>query len=375
MITRALEKHITGRLNQKKAILLMGARQTGKTTLLRSLFKNKDELLWLNGDEPDVQQLFASISSTRLKQLIGEKKILVIDEAQRIADIGLRLKLITDEIPDIQLIATGSSSFDLTNKVNEPLTGRKWEYTMFPLSFSELVGHHGLLEEKRLIPHRMVFGSYPDVVMNPGNEKEILKQLSDSYLYKDVLMWENIQKPDKLVTLLQALAYQVGNQSSNNELAQICGLDSKTIEKYLTLLEQAFVIFRLGSFRRNLREELKQSRKIYFYDNGIRNAIIADFKQVENRNDVGALWENYIVSERIKFLHNSRRWSNYWYWRTKTQKEIDFIEEADGQLSAYEFKWNEKAKTKYPKQFMEAYPQSTYKIIHPGCIEDFVLES
>ncbi|MHB1279183.1 MAG: ATP-binding protein [Bacteroidia bacterium] len=375
MITRALEKHITGRLNQKKTILLMGARQTGKTTLLRSLFKNKEELLWLNGDEPDVQQLFASISSARLRQLIGEKKILVIDEAQRITDIGLRLKLITDEIPDIQLIATGSFSFDLANKVNEPLTGRKWEYTLFPLSFSELVGHHGLLDEKRLIPHRMVYGSYPDVVMNPGNEKEILKQLSDSYLYKDVLMWEHIQKPDKLVTLLQALAYQVGNQSSNLELAQVCGLDSKTIEKYLTLLEQAYVIFRLGSFRRNLREELKQSRKIYFYDNGIRNAIIADFKQVENRNDVGALWENYIVSERIKFLGNTRKWSNYWYWRTKTQKEIDFIEEADGQLSAYEFKWNEKAKTKYPKLFMEAYPTSSYKVIHPGNVEDFVLES
>lgn len=375
MIIRTLEKHITSRLNKKKAILLMGARQTGKTTLLRSLFKNKDELLWLNGDEPDVQQLFASISSARLRQLIGEKKILVIDEAQRITDIGLRLKLITDEIPEIQLIAAGSSSFDLANKVNEPLTGRKWEYTMFPLSFSELVGHHGLLEEKRLIPHRMVYGSYPDVVMNPGNEKEILKQLSDSYLYKDVLMWEHIQKPDKLVILLQALAYQIGNQSSNLELAQVCGLDSKTIEKYLTLLEQAYVIFRLGSFRRNLREELKQSRKIYFYDNGIRNAIIADFKQVENRNDVGALWENYIVSERIKFLHNTRQWSNYWYWRTKTQKEIDFIEESDGQISAFEFKWNEKAKIKYPKQFMEAYPGSTYQVIHPGCMEDFVLES
>ena len=225
-------------------------------------------MLWLNGDETDVQNLFRNISALRLKTIFGSKKIVVIDEAQRIENIGLsRLKLITDTMPEIQLLATGSSSFDLTNKVNEPLTGRKWEYKMFPLSFKEMVEHHGLLDEKRLLPHRQVFGYYPDVVNNPGDEKDILKQLSDSYLYKDILMWEQIKKPDKILRLLQALAYQVGSQVSYNELGQLCGISSKTVEKYIDLLEKTFIIFKLSSFRRNLRNELKNSKKIYFYDN------------------------------------------------------------------------------------------------------------
>ena len=252
---------------------------------------------------------------------------MVIDEAQRIEDIGLRLKLITDQINDVQLIATGSSSFDLANKINEPLTGRKWEYKIYPISFKEMVNHHGLLEEKRMLPHRLIYGYYPEIVNNPGEEKEILKQLSDSYLYKDILMWEQIKKPDKLLKLLQALAFQVGSQVSYNELAQTCGMDSKTVEKYIILLEQTFIIFRLGSFSRNLRNELKNSKKIFFYDNGIRNALIANFSPAETRTDIGALWENFLISERVKALHYSNKWSNYWYWRTKEQKEIDRSEE------------------------------------------------
>ena len=258
-----------------------------------------------------------------MKYIFGNKKYVVIDEAQQIKDIGSKLKLITDELPEIQLIATGSSSFDLANRVNEPLTGRKWEYKMYPVSFAEMVMHHGLLEEKRLIPHRLVYGYYPDVVNNPGDEKEILKQLSDSYLYKDILMWEHIKKPDKLLKLLQAIAFQIGNQVSYSELGQICGIDSKTVEKYIVLLEQCFVIFRLGSFSRNLRNELKSSRKIYFYDNGIRNAIIADFSLAENRHDIGALWENYIISERHKKIEYDLLWRHSWFWRTSDQKEID----------------------------------------------------
>lgn len=373
MVERALEKTIRSRLNTGKAIVLLGARQVGKTTLLRSLFGETQEVLWLNGDELDVQALFATISATRLRAIFGKKKIIVIDEAQRISDIGLRLKLITDQIPEVQLIATGSSALELANKVNEPLTGRKWEFKMFPISFAEMVGHHGLLEEKRLIPHRLVYGYYPDVVNNVGAEKEILKQLSDSYLYKDVLLLEQIKKPDGLLKLLQALAFQLGSQVSYNELSQLCGLDSKTVEKYIVLLEQAFIIFRLGSFSRNLRNELKSSRKIYFYDNGIRNALIANFNQIELRQDIGALWENFVLSERLKKNHYNQSWFNTWYWRTKDQKEIDYIEEYDNRLQAYEFKWNPKAKSKTPKLFLDTYENSLFQVIHKENIEDFLL--
>lgn len=373
MIQRKLEKVIQEKLNKGKAIILMGARQVGKTTLVKDLFKGSDDMIWLNGDELDVQNLFSTISASRLKHLFGNKKYVVIDEAQRIRDIGLKLKLITDELPEIQLIATGSSSLDLANQVNEPLTGRKWEYTMYPVSFAEMVQHQGLLEEKRLIPHRMVYGYYPDVINHPGNEKEILKQLSDSFLYKDILMWEQIKKPEKLLKLLQAIAYQIGNQVSYSELGQITGLDSKTVEKYVVLLEQCYVIFRLGSFSRNLRNELKNSKKIYFYDNGIRNAIIADFTSVENRRDVGALWENFIISERRKKLEYDMIWRNSWFWRTKDQVEIDYIEEGDGQIQAFEFKWNPLAKYKTPKRFLEHYTNSTFLVVTPDVVEDFLM--
>ncbi len=353
----------------------MGARQIGKTTLLKSVFNAREDILWFNGDETDVQELFATASATRLKALFGAKKIIVIDEAQRIRDIGLRMKLITDSIPEVQLVATGSSAFELANRVNEPLTGRKWEYKMFPFSFSEMVSYHGLLEEKRLIPHRLVYGYYPEVVINQGNEIEILKHLSDSYLYKDILAWEQIQKPDKLLRLLQALAFQVGSQVSYNELGQVCGLDSKTVEKYIILLEQTYVVFRLGSFSRNLRNELKSSKKIYFYDNGIRNAVITNFNQIESRADTGALWENFVISERIKYLNYSQKWTNYWYWRTKEQKEIDWVEDANGQLTAYEIKWNAAAKIKSPRLFLEGYPGSNFKVITPQNIDEFLMQA
>lgn len=230
MITRALVSTIREKLWQNKAIIIMKPRQVGKTTLLKQMFDGNREVLWLNGDERDTRALFENISATRLKYIFGSKKIIIIDEAQRIENIGIRLKLITDQISGIQLIATGSSSFDPANKVNEPLTGRKWEYRMFPLSFGEMVNHHGLLDEKRLLPHRLVYGYYPDVVTHPGDEAEILKQLSDSYLYRDILDWEHIKKADKIVKLLQALAFQVGSDISYNELGQLCDLDPKTVE-------------------------------------------------------------------------------------------------------------------------------------------------
>ena len=373
MIVRELENIVKNRLNKGKAIVIMGARQVGKTTLVKGLFKGSNEVIWLNGDELDVQNLFENISSTRLKYIFGDKKYVVIDEAQKIKEIGVKLKLIVDEIPQIQLIATGSSSFDLANQINEPLTGRKWEYKMYPVSFAEMVLHHGLMEEKRLIPHRLIYGYYPDVVNNPGDEKEILKQLSDSYLYKDILILDQIKKPEKLLKLLQAVAFQIGNQVSNSELGQICGLDSKTVERYLLLLEQCYVIFRLGSFSRNLRNELKNSKKIYFYDNGIRNAIIADFSLAESRNDIGRLWENFIISERYKKIEYNSLWKNRWFWRTKDQAEIDYIEEGDGQIKAYEFKWSSTAKHKTPKLFLDNYFGSTFSVINPENIEDFLL--
>ncbi len=373
MINRILKNTVHSKLNHGKAIILMGARQVGKTTLVKELFKSSDEMIWLNGDELDVQNLFENVSATRLRLIFGTKKYVVIDEAQRIKDIGLKLKLITDELPEIQLIATGSSSFNLANEVNEPLTGRKWEYKMYPLSFAEMVQHHGLLDEKRLLRHRLVYGYYPDVVNNPGNEKEILKQLSDSYLYKDILMWEQIKKPEKLIKLLQAIAFQIGSQVSYSELAQLCGLDSKTVEKYIVLLEQCYVIFRLGSFSRNLRNELKNSKKIYFYDNGIRNAIIADFSLTESRSDIGALWENYILSERQKKLDYDGIWCNRWFWRTTDQKEIDYVEEGDGKIHAFEFKWNSLSKYKMPKQFVDNYSGSAFSVVSPENMEEFLL--
>ena len=375
MISRLSSESIKAASKSKKIVILLGARQVGKTTLLKSLFQNSDSTLWLNGDELDVQNLFANLSVDRFKAYLGKNKNLVIDEAQRIEDIGLRLKVLVDSIDDIQIFATGSSSFDLANRVNEPLTGRKREFQLFPLSFKELVSNSDLLTEKRMLPHRLVFGAYPEVVMSHGNEIEILKELSQSYLYKDILSFEKIRHSDKLIKLLQALAWQVGSQVSYNELAQICSIDSKTVEHYITILEQAFIIFRLGTFSRNLRNELKNNRKIYFYDNGIRNAIIANFSAVENRNDAGALWENYLISERMKKNSYDGIMVNTAFWRTKEQQEIDYLEERDGMLYAYEFKWSEAGakKARFPLTFSRAYPDAKFSVITPQNVEDFLL--
>ncbi|MBU6340121.1 MAG: ATP-binding protein, partial [Bacteroidetes bacterium] len=303
MIKRILEQRIRDRLFTGKAIILIGPRQTGKTTLLHTIFGNEPGVQWLNGDDPETRLLLEEVTTLKWKRMLGESKVLVLDEAQRIADIGLKLKLITDQIPEVQVVASGSSAFELANRINEPLTGRKWAYHLFPLSYAEMEAHHGFIEENRRIPERLVYGYYPEVVNHPGQEQEFLSQLMDSFLYKDILMWERIQKPEKLTRLLQALAFQVGNEVSYNELGQIVDLDNQTVENYINLLEQTFVIFRLQPLSRNLRKELKTKRKIYFYDNGMRNAIIAQFQPLELRQDVGALWENWLISERKKALH------------------------------------------------------------------------
>ncbi len=328
---------------------------------------------WLNADNQDVQSLFEQANSTFFKKEFKGAKYLIIDEAQRIKNIGLKLKLITDDLPGIQLIVTGSSSFELANEINEPLTGRKWEYRLFPLSYEEMVNHHGLLEERRLLNHRLVYGYYPEVVTAEGEEKEVLKQLTDSYLYKDILIWNKINKSEKLVKLLQALAFQIGSQVSYNELGKMVGLDNETIDSYLQLLEQTFVIFRLGSFNRNLRTELKKSRKIYFYDNGIRNALIADFRMAELRQDKGALWENFLMAERMKVNAYHNRWVNRYFWRTKQQQEIDYLEESDGQLNAFEFKWQSSKEPKVTKTFVNAYAEAKVNFITKENFETFIL--
>ena len=373
MIYRILANRLKEKLFKQKAIILLGPRQVGKTTLLKNLAFDPSDILWMNADELDIQQLFSAVSSTSIKMLLGKKKILVIDEAQRIENIGIKLKLITDNLTDIQVIATGSSSLDLANRINEPLTGRKWEYHLFPLSYQELVQHHGLLEENRLIAHRLVYGYYPEVVTNPGEEEERLKLISHSYLYKDVLLWERIHKSDKLVRLLQALAFQIGSQVSYNELGSICGMDAKTVEKYINLLEQAFVVFRLPSFSRNLRNELKSSRKIYFYDNGIRNAVINNFNPVSLRNDIGFLWENFLIYERQKYNAYQQLHKNSFFWRTVNQQELDLIEEFGGKIHAYEFKWNTKKRVKLTKTFQNAYPDASFQVITPENIHEFLL--
>ena len=374
MINRVIQNQLREQLGGKKALIVMGARQVGKSTLMQQLLGERKDVLWLNGDEPDVAGMFENITSARLRAIIGANKIVMIDEAQRILDIGMKIKLITDQIDGVQVIATGSSSFELANKINEPLTGRKHEYKMFPLSFAEMSAHTSFLEEHRMIPHRMVYGYYPEVVTNPGNEKLLLKELADSYLYKDILSMENILKADKLTRLLQALAHQIGEQVSYNEIGQLVGLDPKTVERYIDILEKSYVVFRLGSFSRNLRNELKKSRKVYFWDLGIRNAVIGNFAQIENRADVGALWENLVISERMKKLSYESRLCSSCFWRTQQQQEIDLLEEEDGRLQAFEFKWNAKKKdVKAPDTFLKSYPDASFSVITPDNIEEILL--
>ena len=335
---------------------------------------DRKNVLWMNGDDPDIQSLFSNMTSTRLNAIIGTNEVVVIDEAQRIEGIGLLIKLITDQIPAVQVIATGSSSFELSNKVNESLAGRKREFKMFPLTFREMVENSGFLSETRMLPHRMVYGYYPEVVSTPGDERMILKELSDSYLYKDILSLDGVGKPEKLVKLIKALALQIGSQVAYSEVGRFVGLDSKTVEKYIDILEKSFIIFRMPSFSRNLRNELKTTRKIFFWDLGIRNAVIGNLSQVENRQDTGALWENFVIAERMKLLAYQDSFAQSFFWRTKQQKEIDYIEEEDGRIRAFEIKWNpNKSATKCPESFLSAYPDAEYKVITPDNIEEFLL--
>jgi len=372
MIERLLQKAIKERLFKGKALLLFGARQTGKSTLAESILEKQDKpWMLMNGDDADVRAILSSTSANSLKSLLGKNEILLIDEAQRIENIGLTIKIITDQIKNVQVIATGSSSFELSGKVNEPLTGRKYEFMLFPLSFQEMLQHHGLLQEKRQLEQRMIFGYYPEIVMHPTEEKERLQLLADSYLYKDLLMLEEIKKPALLEKLLKALALQVGSEVNFTEVAQIIGSNPKTVEKYIDLLQKAFVLFQVPAFSRNVRNEIKKGRKIYFYDCGVRNAILNNFSPLSNRTDTGALWENFVIAERMKYLKYNNSDTQFYFWRTTQQQEIDLIEETGDKLTAYELKWKN-AKAKLPLTFTTNYPDAKSAVITQENIENFI---
>ncbi|HQR93747.1 MAG: ATPase [Bacteroidetes bacterium 24-39-8] len=372
MIQRTLKDSIQKDLFKGKAILLFGPRQSGKSTLMQEVLKNQD-YLYLNGDDADVREILTNTTATKLKAVIGNKKIVFIDEAQRIQNIGLTLKLFTDQIKEVQILATGSSAFELSNQVNEPLTGRKYEFMLYPLSFSEMVAYHGLIQEKRLIDHRLIYGYYPEIVTNTSEESRLLKLLANSYLYKDLLMLEQIKKPIILEKLLKALALQIGSEISLQELAQTVGADGKTVDKYIDLLEKAFVVFRLPALNRNVRNEIKKGKKIYFYDCGIRNAVINNFKSIDSRTDAGALWENYVIAERMKFLHYQNIDAKQYFWRTTQQQEIDLVEEYTETWLAYEFKRNIQAKKRFPQTFTDNYKNVALSIVTPANVEDFLL--
>jgi len=374
MITRSLEQTILDRFHRGKVILLLGARQVGKTTLVKHITEVSGlSTLYLNGDEVDVRDMLSNTTSTRLKALVGKKELVIIDEAQRIQNIGVTLKLIVDNLQNIQMLVTGSSSLELTSEINEPLTGRKYEYFLYPIAFQEMVNEDSLMEEKRMLEHRLIYGYYPEIITHAGEEKEILNLLTSSYLYKDLFALEQIKRPPLLEKILLALALQMGNEVSYRELGQIVGADNETVERYIDLLEKAFIIFKLTALSRNLRNELKKSRKVYFYDNGVRNAIIKNFNPLSLRQDTGALWENFLLSERMKTNHYSGQWVNRWFWRTHSQQEIDYIEEYEGRLHAYEFKWNPSAKVRFPKTFLNAYPDSQTYLITPNNFDEFLL--
>ena len=375
MIIRELEKRIEDKLFKGKTITLVGARQVGKTTLLNEVLnRREDKTLRLNLDEADVREIMSHPTLEELKRIIADNKIVLLDEAQRVVDIGLTLKRIHDNFSDVQVLVTGSSSLDLRSIINEPMTGRKWEYTMFPIATSELVATYGLLATNQMLENRLIYGSYPDVLNHRSDAKETLMNLAGSYLYKDILEMDGIRKPTIIEKLLVALALQIGSEVSYNELAQTVGTDSKTVEKYIDLLEKCYVVFKLKAFSRNLRNELRKSKKIYFHDNGVRNAILQNFAPLTLRNDVWALWENFFISERIKYNHYHGRYAQSYFWRTSTQQEIDYIEECDGSFLAFEMKWNpKKEKTAIPAAFMNAYPVQSKAIVTPVNYLDFLV--
>ncbi|TCD27475.1 ATP-binding protein [Pedobacter psychrodurus] len=364
MIKRALQQTLESKVDFKKAIVVLGPRQVGKTTLINKIAGSlSDNYLYINGDDPGVRLLWNNPTQAFINTFIGDAKIVVFDEAQRLENIGLTAKMIIDAQKDIQLFISGSSALEIASQINEPLTGRKWEYRLYPLSWRELKNQYSFAKIHPRLEEFLITGMYPDVINHGENAIEILNNLAGSYLYKDILEAGGIRRPDALLKLLQALAWQVGNEVSYNELAQTVGIDKATVNNYIDLLEKSFVVFRLNPLARNLRNEISSSRKIYFYDNGIRNSIINNFAPIAQRNDIGALWENFIISERKKNLAYSGFYGNTYFWRTVSRTEIDYIEEQDNKITAFELKWNPKVKVKFPNAFIEKYiPEAAHVI-------------
>jgi predicted AAA+ superfamily ATPase len=372
-IERGLKNDLIKEWKSGKVLIVLGPRQVGKTTLINEVCAIKDkEHLFLNGDDPSIRTLLSDANEQQLKQIIGKHTTVFIDEAQRVKNIGLTAKIIHDRFKKVRLIISGSSALELANSINEPLTGRKFEHLLLPISWKEYSNDLGFLKAKMQLNQRLVFGMYPEVVRANDKARQVLQSLAGSYLYKDVLEHSGIRKPEILEKLLIALALQIGSEVNYNELANTLRIDRNTIENYISLLEKVFVIFRLNPLSRNVRSELNSGRKIYFYDNGIRNALLGDFKSIELRIDKGQLWQNFIVSERLKY-NSYRKWYGHsYFWRTYQQQEIDLVEEIDGEFYAFECKWNASKKSKFSKTFLENYSPKESLVITPENFTDFL---
>lgn len=373
MIQRTLQEHIEKRLFRGRAIMLTGPRRSGKTTLIKKIIEaSLKEVLFFDGDDPTVRKVLEEPNTEELRTILGSASIIFIDEAQRIPGIGLTSKIITDQFKEKQLILSGSSAFELSGNMNEPLTGRKWSYDLLPVSWEEWQLHAGYLKAEQDLENRLVYGFYPEVLTNPDEKQEILHELMDSYLYKDILNYAGIRKPDILQKLVRALAFQVGQEVVHKEVGDLIGLDTKTVSRYIDILEQAFVLFRLPAFSKNLRNEIKKNSKIYFFDNGIRNAVIGALQPLAVRQDIGALWENFLVSERVKQLRYQQDRRQIYFWRTTQQQEVDYVEVINGSVFGYEFKWNPRRKIRFPKTFEKTY-NATVQGITRDNFREFVM--
>lgn len=374
MITRTIENRIYERMQPNKVMLLFGPRRVGKTVLMRNIINNTPgNHLILNGEDYDTLTLLEPQSIANYRKLLDGIDLLAIDEAQNITDVGKKLKLIVDEVPGIRVIATGSSSFDLQNKAGEPLVGRSSRFQLHPFSQQELGTQENTLSTRQNLEERLIYGAYPELISisNLNRKKEYLRDIINSYLLKDILMIDGVKNSRKMMDLLRLISYQTGSEVSYDELGKQLGLSRNTVERYLDLLSQVFIIYRAGAFSRNLRKEISKGAKWYFYDNGIRNAIVNEFKALQVRNDIGVLWENYLMSERIKLLSNRGDETQHYFWRTYDGQEIDLIEAAGNKVSAFEFKWGDKHK-KAPRAFADNYTDATYQVINQQNYLDFI---